>query len=90
MIPASENLLPQTSFKEGEKESRRWFRYVPEHTCPLYPNGTKDNTHLWYEGAVQFADWWQKGGIVLAAITEAFVCHHFVDFRKHLEISEYI
>ncbi len=35
----------------GDEASRRFFMWVEPGTCPLYPNGRQDNTHLRAAGA---------------------------------------
>lgn len=47
--------------KAGEKESRKWYMYFPEGSYQNRPAESKDNTHLRYEGAVNFASLIAKG-----------------------------
>lgn len=47
----SEKLIKKT----GDMDSRKWFMYFDAGMYPNYPEGKADNTHLRYEGAVEFA-----------------------------------
>jgi lysophospholipase L1-like esterase len=39
----------------GESKSRRWYMFFEEGMYDNYPNGSKDNTHQRYDGAVHWA-----------------------------------
>jgi lysophospholipase L1-like esterase len=39
----------------GEKDSRRWYMFFEEGLYDNYPEGSKDNTHQRYDGAVRWA-----------------------------------
>jgi len=39
----------------GDEASKRWFMHFPSGLYENYPDGKEDNTHLRYEGAIQFA-----------------------------------
>lgn len=41
--------------KAGEKESRKWYMYFEAGIYAQHPEESHDNTHLRYDGAVQFA-----------------------------------
>lgn len=47
--------------KAGEEKSRRWYMYFPEGEYPNHPEKSQDNTHLRYDGAVNFAGLIAKG-----------------------------
>ena len=47
--------------KAGEPASRKWYMYFEAGIYPFYPEGKTDNTHLRYEGAVNFASMIAKG-----------------------------
>lgn len=47
--------------KAGECGSRKWYMYFDADVYPNHPEGSKDNTHLRYEGAVIFASMIAKG-----------------------------
>lgn len=47
----SRSLLIET----GDEESKKWFMNFPAGLYKNYPEGKTDNTHLRYEGAIQFA-----------------------------------
>lgn len=40
--------------KAGEAESRRWYMYFDANEYPQHPEESRDNTHLRYDGAVNF------------------------------------
>lgn len=39
----------------GDEETRTWYMHVPAGVYPYKPDGSTDNTHLKYKGAVIFA-----------------------------------
>lgn len=41
--------------KSGDTATKKYFMHLAENEYPNYPEGKKDNTHLKYEGAVEFA-----------------------------------
>lgn len=41
--------------KTGDASTKKYFMHLAENEYPNYPEGKKDNTHLKYEGAVEFA-----------------------------------
>lgn len=47
--------------KAGEKNSRRWYMFFPEGEYKNHPEKSEDNTHLRYDGAVNFASLIAKG-----------------------------
>jgi lysophospholipase L1-like esterase len=47
---ASRELLAQT----GDEGSLKWYMNFPANLYTHYPDGSNDNTHLRYEGAVAF------------------------------------
>lgn len=47
--------------KAGEKNSRRWYMFFPEGEYKNHPEKSEDNTHLRYDGAVNFASLIARG-----------------------------
>ena len=47
--------------RAGEKNSRRWYMFFPEGEYKNHPEKSEDNTHLRYDGAVNFASLIAKG-----------------------------
>jgi len=47
--------------RAGEEQSRKWYMYFPEGKYRNHPTQSLDNTHLRYEGAVNFASLIAKG-----------------------------
>lgn len=47
--------------KAGEKSSRKWYMYFPEGEYENHPEESLDNTHLRYDGAVNYAGMIAKG-----------------------------
>lgn len=47
--------------KVGELESRKWYMFFDANLYENYPEGSQDNTHLRYEGAVIYAGLIAKG-----------------------------
>jgi lysophospholipase L1-like esterase len=60
----------------GEKMSRRWYMYFEDGLYENYPDGSKDNTHQRYDGAVHWAgiiaeELKKLGGIYSAMIRDS-------------------
>lgn len=47
--------------KAGETESRKWYMYFEADVYTQHPEESRDNTHLRYEGAVNFASMIARG-----------------------------
>ena len=47
--------------KTGETGSRRWYMYFDAGEYPQHPEESRDNTHLRYDGAVNFGAMIAKG-----------------------------
>lgn len=45
----------------GEEESRKWYMYFPAGQYSTHPEESLDNTHLRYEGAVNYASMIARG-----------------------------